>query len=96
MSMLTSFCDDLTLRADELDECHMIPHADAMREAAEMIRYLREFGIENAKLRDLLRELYFCSRQIGCDKCRYRRSFNGKLCETLDELRELGIEVSDG
>lgn len=45
---------------------------------------------ENEKLRELLWELFHCSRQVGCDCCEtiYRRN-----CGVLDRIRELGIEV---
>lgn len=88
--MLTSFCDDLTLRADELDECHMTPHADAMREAAEIIGYLREFGIENVKLRALVRDMYIhIDQDSECPMCGYEPDGN----MYTERVRELGIEV---
>ena len=43
---------------------------------------------ENAKLRELVRELYECSRQTGCDPCGY-----ADRCHIKDDMRELGIEV---
>ena len=45
---------------------------------------------ENAKLRELVADLYQCSRQVGCDHCGdgYRRS-----CNVLNRMRELGVEV---
>ena len=46
--------------------------------------------VENAKLRELVADLYQCSRQVGCDHCGdgYRRS-----CNVLNRIRELGVEV---
>jgi hypothetical protein len=46
---------------------------------------------ENAKLRELVRTLYMCSR-VRCDQCEYEHEntcdFNAE-----EELRELGVEV---
>lgn len=42
----------------------------------------------NDKLRELLAELYQCSRQCGCDRCGYKDE-----CAMFDRMRELGVEV---
>ena len=44
------------------------------------------------QMKELLEELYHCSRQVGCDRCGYHEGG----CETMDKLWELGIEVDDG
>jgi hypothetical protein len=44
---------------------------------------------ENAKLRELVAELYQCSRQHGCDRCGYK---NG--CAMFDRMAQMGIEVT--
>lgn len=43
---------------------------------------------ENAKLRELLAELYQCSRQYGCDRCGYKDG-----CAMFDRMTQLGVEV---
>ena len=53
--------------------------------------HLLEVGMlrdKNAELADMLGELYWCSRQLGCDRCTSR-----ECCGTLNRMRELGIEV---
>ena len=49
---------------------------------------VRKAEAENAKLRDLLAELYQCSRQYGCDRCGYKDG-----CTMFDRMAQLGIEV---
>lgn len=44
---------------------------------------------EDAKLRELLVELYECSRQYGCNRCGYKDG-----CVIFDRMSELGINVS--
>jgi hypothetical protein len=44
---------------------------------------------ENAKLRDLVCNLYACARRTRCDGCPYI----GELCDFEYDLRELGIEM---
>jgi methyl-accepting chemotaxis protein len=43
---------------------------------------------EADKLRELVGELYECSRQIGCDKCGYKDG-----CAMFDRMAQLGVEV---
>ena len=45
---------------------------------------------ENAKLRELMSELYQCSRQVGCNHCDYKDG-----CSMFDRMRDLGIEVDE-
>lgn len=52
------------------------------------INRIAQLENENAKLRELVRELYACSRQYGCDRCGYRGG-----CATFDRMAQLGIEV---
>lgn len=47
-----------------------------------------QLSAENAKLRELVRDLYQCSRQCGCDRCGYKDG-----CAMFDHMRELGIEA---
>ena len=49
---------------------------------------IRELETENAKLRELMREMYQCSRQYGCDRCGYKDG-----CSMFDRMAQLGIEV---
>ena len=44
---------------------------------------------ENAKLRELVNELYQCSRQEGCDHCGYKDG-----CCMFDRMAQMGIEVT--
>lgn len=43
---------------------------------------------ERAALRELVREMYQCSRQYGCDRCGYKDG-----CAMFDRMAQLGIEV---
>lgn len=45
---------------------------------------------ENARLRELVRDLYQCSRQVGCDHCGYEDG-----CAMFDRMAQLGVEVND-
>ncbi len=47
-----------------------------------------ELARENRELRELLSELYQCSRQCGCDRCGYKDG-----CAMFDRMAQLGIEV---
>lgn len=47
-----------------------------------------ELEAENAELRELVSELYECSRQCGCDHCGYKDG-----CSMFDRMAQLGIEV---
>ena len=49
-----------------------------------------EAEAENAKLRELLAELYQCSRQVGCDHCGdgYRRT-----CSVLNHLTKTNTQT---
>ena len=47
-----------------------------------------ELRAENAKLRELVSELYQCSRQEGCDHCGYKDG-----CSMFDRMAQMGIEV---
>lgn len=51
-------------------------------------RDIADLQAENAKLRELVAELYQCSRQCGCDTCGYKDD-----CTMIDRMAELGIEV---
>ena len=43
---------------------------------------------ENAKLLELVAELYQCSRQYGCDRCGYKDG-----CAMFDRMAQMGVEV---
>ena len=43
---------------------------------------------ENAKLRELVRDLYQCSRQCGCDRCGYKDG-----CAMFDRMAQMGVKV---
>ena len=77
---------DKLLRWNEL---HTLLKA-AEEAGIEIAKENGDLRVENAKLRELLAELYQCSRQVGCDHCGdgYRRT-----CSVLNHLRELGMEV---
>ncbi len=66
--------------------------ASVLREAADTIWELRDdlqrANAENAKLRELVAELYQCSRQCGCDRCGYKDG-----CAIFDRMAQLGVEV---
>jgi len=51
-------------------------------------RMLEQAEAENAKLVDMLGELYWCSRQLGCDRCTSR-----ECCGMLNRMREMGIRT---
>ena len=53
-------------------------------------RETRQLKTENAKLRELLAELYQCSRQVGCDHCGdgYRR-----MCSVLNHLTKTNTQT---
>ena len=56
-------------------------HLDALASRAEAEQ------AEKEKLRELVRELYACSRQCGCDRCGYRDG-----CVIHDRMHELEVE----
>ena len=93
MSMLTG-------QADELRKAALIQGAHArydvanlLTDAADTILSLRDraqdLQAENAKLRELVNELYQCSRQEGCDHCGYKDG-----CCMFDRMAQMGIEVT--
>ena len=55
------------------------------RSRLESIDHLKK---KNEKLRELVAELYQCSRQYGCDRCGYKDG-----CAMFDRMAQLGIEV---
>lgn len=44
---------------------------------------------DNARLRELVAELYQCSRQYGCDRCGYKDG-----CAMFDRMAQMGVEVT--
>lgn len=56
--------------------------------SSEGVNELHRLQAENAKLRELVAELYQCSRQCGCDCCGYKDG-----CAMFDRMAQLGIEV---
>lgn len=75
---------------DGLSEPYEIKQWDVFCENNDLLLENDQLKAENEKLRELLWELFHCSRQVGCDCCEiiYRRN-----CGVLDRIRELGIEV---
>jgi len=59
-----------------------------LRHVSKQRRRIFELENENAELADMLGELYWCSRQLGCDRCTSR-----ECCGMLNRMRELGIEI---
>ena len=64
---------------------HMYETCEGIAEHAERIVRLEE---ENAKLRELVRNLYACALRTECDECSYAE----EPCDFKYDLRELGIE----
>ena len=73
-SLLNDRISKLRTEFDRMDKWHS---AELMAETDE-----------NRKLRELVAELYECSRQIGCDRCGYKDG-----CAMFDRMARLGIEV---
>ena len=63
---------------------------DAQMAYIEAEREVDRLQTENAKLRELVSELYQCSRQVGCNHCDYKDG-----CSMFDRMRDLGIEVDE-
>ena len=61
-----------------------------LRHVSKQRRRIFELENENAELVDMLGELYWCSRQLGCDRCTSR-----ECCGTLNRMRDLRIEVDE-
>ena len=62
---------------------------DSMRRTiAEQHDEINALKAENAKLRELVAELYECSRRCGCDRCGFKDG-----CSTFDRMAQLGVEV---
>lgn len=83
--------DTLCARIDELcaENERLRKAKDTMRgDAFEIGAMLVKARDENEKLRELVSELYQCSRQEGCDHCGYKDG-----CSMFDRMAQLGIEV---
>lgn len=102
--MLSGLTSKLRERAKALRQGHWSDgHDDAllMEDAADIIDTLRDMNNDlsrgNKKLRDLLRKLYRCSRQIGCDKCSCSVVCETVdcFCETIGSLHDLGVRVDE-
>ena len=63
---------------------------DDMYSRSYLVYAVEDLCTENDKLREIVRELYQCSRQVGCDRCGggYRLS-----CSVRDRMGELGGDV---
>lgn len=89
---------DAYMRGFEFDRAMRTDENDALRKERGALDRLTDVlnetndGLlaENEKLRELVAELYQCSRQVGCDHCGdgYR-----SICSVLNRMRELGVEV---
>ena len=58
------------------------------KDCPSLVAYVEGLEAENAKLRELMAELYQCSRQYGCDHCGYKDG-----CAMFDHMAQLGVEV---
>ena len=63
----------------ELDHCPSCTNLVSLQEALD----------ENAKLRELVRNLLVCDKHLACDDCPYRH----EPCDFEYDARELGVEV---
>jgi len=90
MSMISAQIDELRQMAD--GQATYRDAREVMLEAADTIWQLRDdlqrANTENAKLRELMAELYQCSRQYGCDRCGYKDG-----CAMFDRMAQMGVEV---
>ena len=93
MSMTSSLIDKLSKTADEWNSSNMFEPARMCREAADTIWELRDdlqrANTENARLRELVRNLYYLSDTY----IEEREPFWWKPYE--QRMRELGIEVGE-
>ena len=64
-------------------------HPEIVDDVEDLADEYEDTKAENAELVDMLGELYWCSRQLGCD-----RGASRECCVTLKRMREMGIEVS--
>ena len=113
MSMISSLIDKLNKSADEWNGNNMFELPRMCREAADTIWELRDdlqrANAENAKLRELVRDMYSCiSHANEADWFHFERdkfgcgmscTVNGEacgLCALAGRMRELGIETGDG
>lgn len=107
MSMISGLIDELNKSADEWNSSNMFELARMCREAADTIWELRDdlqrANADNAKLRELVRDMYgtydqldlcrLCSDVEACDfgllgdRCSMRDRY-------LQRMSELGVEVT--
>lgn len=93
MSMISSLIDKLNKSADEWNGSNMFELARMCREAADTIWELRDdlqrANAENAKLRELVRDMWHegmceCGSRGKCASCEYGYP---------DRMREFGVEA---
>ena len=102
MSMISSLIDELNKSADEWNGSNMFELARMCREAADTITELRgalqvasvdyrHLSEENAKLRELVRELWtYAEQELDCDEtCSYGAVCDWKDCVLTRRMREL-------
>ncbi len=87
--------------APKCEACEAMLDCDECLRADGSHKERRRLSIENAKLRELVRALYYCTTSGECDEC----PVNGggavhlmpdTICDTMHaSMRELGIEWSD-
>lgn len=63
-------------------------HPEIVDDVEDLADEYEDTKAENAELVEMLEELYWCSRQLGCDRCTSR-----ECCGTLNRMREMGIKV---
>ena len=80
-------CERLQDENERLRSCL----SDSAENSKQIMHEAHMQAEENAKLRELVRTLYMCSR-VRCDQCEYEHE-NSCNFDAEEELRELGIEV---
>jgi hypothetical protein len=74
----------------QCETCEAMLDCDECLRADDSVKERKGLDFENAKLRELVRDLYQCSRQVGCDHCGYEDG-----CAMFDRMAQLGVEVND-
>ena len=78
--------------ADEIDQLRA--ENDKLREQGErLFDKTLELATENAKLRELVRDMWEDACNAPCCACCDNSDYDGNGCQLKDRMRELGIEV---
>ena len=104
MSMISSLIDKLNKSADEWNGSNMFELARMCREAADTIWELRDdllrANAENAKLRELVEDMWEGYNDPRCEECHLKDTTTCADCPicareaaVIDRMRELGVEV---